>query len=148
MEIIITTYQAEDKKDWVRMNRLLLPDYDTEQHKADLEGILINPKFQVFMAKEGTLSIGFATVSLRHDYVEGATSSPTGYLEGIFVEESHRRTGLARILYKKAEAWCKEKGCTEMGSDTWTWNKASIDFHLKLGFVEDDILVHFIKDIK
>ncbi len=34
-----------------------------------------------------------------------------------------------------------------MGSDSWEWNKATVAFHQKIGFKEEDTLVHFIKDI-
>jgi len=38
-------------------------------------------------------------------------------------------------------------GCTEMGSDTWLDNEASISAHLKTGYFEADRLVHFMKKL-
>ena len=42
--------------------------------------------------------IGFARCQMRNDYVEGSSSSPTAYLEGIYVEPTHRKQGVARRL--------------------------------------------------
>ena len=92
-------------------------------------------------------AVGFSIFSIRTDYVEGATSSPTGYLEGIFIEAEYRKMGIAKNFIQQGEAWCKEKGCTQLGSDTWLTATASRNFHKKLGFWEEDELVHFLKNI-
>jgi aminoglycoside 6'-N-acetyltransferase I len=44
-----------------------------------------------------------------------------------------------------AEQWAREKGCSEMASDTWLENEGSIAAHQKLGYHEADRLVHFVK---
>ena len=38
-----------------------------------------------------------------------------------------------------------KKAATEMASDTWLENEASIAAHLKLGYEEVERLVHFVK---
>jgi len=92
-------------------------------------------------------AVGFSVFSIRTDYVEGASTSPTGYLEGIFIEAAFRKMGIAKNFVQQGEAWCKEKGCTQMGSDTWLTATESRNFHKKLGFREEDELVHFLKEI-
>ena len=124
----------------------LWQDY-SRQELLDLHDATNEERQMTLMAVNQQEYLGFMIVSIRQDYVEGATCSPTGYLEGIYVKAVYRKTGLARKLYEKGEAWVLAKGCTEMGSDTWTWNKSSQAFHLALGFAEEDILVHFIKRI-
>jgi len=91
--------------------------------------------------------VGYATASIRTDYVEGCNASPVGYMEMLFVQEPFRKKGIAKELYQTVESWSAEKGCTEIAADTWEWNKASREFHKQLGFREAEILVHFIKDI-
>ena len=51
---------------------------------------MINGKSQFFLKYENEFPIGFAQCQLRYDYVEGTSTSPVGYLEGIFVKESYR----------------------------------------------------------
>jgi GNAT superfamily N-acetyltransferase len=53
----------------------------------------------------------------RTDHVNGTNTSPVGYLEGIYVVPSARRHGLARQLYQRVEAWARDQGFREMGSD-------------------------------
>lgn len=91
--------------------------------------------------------VGFSIFSVRTDYVEGSKHSPTGYLEGIFIESDHRNLGIAKCFIEQGEKWCKEKGCTQLGSDTWLTATESRKFHKKLGFREEEELVHFLKDI-
>ena len=45
-------------------------------------------------------AVGFAQVQLRRDYVGGNHLSPVGYLEGIYVEETYRRRGIAFPPYR------------------------------------------------
>ena len=66
-------------------------------------------------------------------------------LSALGCAEHLRGQRLGRELVHKAEGWAREKGCTEMASDTWLDNEVSIAAHLKLGYEESDRLVHFMK---
>lgn len=130
------------------MAKELFPDYSKNQLRKDLEKAVVSEKHETFFAREKDALLGFVQVSIRSDYVEGATSSPVGYLEAIYVKPEHRKKDIAKKLCRIAEQWASEKGCTQMGSDTWEWNKKSIAFHLHIGYKKEDTLVHFIKEIK
>ncbi|MFY0674631.1 MAG: GNAT family N-acetyltransferase [Bacteroidia bacterium] len=145
--MLITEYEPENFETLYSLSRKLYPNYSDEDLIHDLKRFVSNSNQLIYIAFDNHKSIGFIMVSVRHDYVEGASSSPTGYLEAIFIESEYRGKGLAKKLLKKGEAWIKSKGCTEMGSDTWLNNQNSIDFHLGIGFEEEDRLVHFIKKL-
>jgi len=132
--------------EYLAMAQDLWNDY-SQQELMDLHDAASEDRQVTFLAVNQQGYLGFIIVSIRQDYVEGATYAPTGYLEGIYVKPGYRKTGLARKLYDKGESWLVARGCTEIGSDTWTWNKASQAFHLAIGFSEEDILVHYIKKI-
>lgn len=125
----------------------LWKDFSRKELEKALSEIEGSENKEVFFAQDKEALTGFVYVSVRRDYVEGAHSSPTGYLEGIYVKPDYRKTGVAHELFKLGEKWAWQKGCLQMGSDTWDWNKSSITFHQKIGFKEEDTLVHFIKDI-
>lgn len=93
------------------------------------------------------MPIGFAQCGLRNDYVEGTSSSPVGYLEGVFVEEKYRNKGYAKELVLACEQWAKDMGCSEFASDCELTNIVSLDFHLSLGFDEADRIICFRKSI-
>ena len=145
---MIFEYKPEYFGDWLEMAQSLFPDMDPSQLKEDLERIEQHNRHKTFMARWSNEIVGFITLSVRTDYVEGARSTPVGYLEAIYVKMDFRSDGVARLLFEQGEAWLKEQDCTEIGSDTWLNNKAAQEFHLKLGFKEEDVLVHYIKNLE
>lgn len=100
-----------------------------------------------FIMYVDNVPIGFAQCQLRHDYVEGAHTSPVGYLEGVFVKPEYRHAGYAKQLLAECEKWAKEKGCSEFASDCELDNAQSLKFHLATGFKEANRIICFIKKI-
>ena len=125
----------------------LWPDNDPSQLEAEFSSLLANPNAALFLAFDGEAPIGFAQCQLRHDYVEGTESSPVGYLEGIFVAESHRHHGFARLLLSACEVWARTKGCLEFASDCELTNTESLRFHLHTGFIEANRIICFTKQL-
>jgi aminoglycoside 6'-N-acetyltransferase I len=147
MSYTIRRATHEDKPEWVQMRQGLWPDAPLHYLELDLDGWLANPNAGVFVASnaEGKL-VAFIEVRLR-DYAEGCDSSPVGYIEAWYVDPHVRGQKLGRNLIFTAEGWAREKGCTEMASDTWLENEASIAAHVKLGYYEIERLVHFVKKL-
>ena len=134
-----------DKHEWLRMRHGLWPDAPLDYLAQDLDGLLGDKDTAVFMAfNENGQPVAFIEASLRA-YAEGCATSPVGYIEAWFVGELVRGQKLGRDLVQIAERWAREKGCTEMASDTWLENEDSIAAHLRLGYHEADRLVHFVK---
>ena len=147
--ITVQRIKPADFADWSAMALILWPDYEKEALEADLRKILNSSNQTTFLAKnEHQASIGFINASIRTDYVEGSDGSPTGYIEGIYVEPAYRRKGVAKALLKMGEAWMIQQGCTQVGSDAWEHNTASRLFHKNLGFSETEPVIHFIKNLK
>lgn len=122
----------------------LWPDHEQAELEAELAQILGQEDAAFFLAEPAE---GFAQCQLRRDYVEGTDSSPVGYLEGIFVEDSCRRKGLARELLRACENWAREQGCREFASDCELINTQSQHFHRALGFQEANRIVCFTKKL-
>ena len=125
----------------------LWPDHETREMQIEFESILTAAEAAIFLAFVDETPVGFAQCQLRHDYVEGTSSSPVGYLEGIFVMPAYQKRGIARILLSSCESWAKEQGCTEFASDCEIDNAASLAFHLAKGFTEASRNIHFIKPL-
>jgi len=145
MSYTIRRATPEDKPEWVRMRQGLWPDAPLEYLNFDLDDLLANSDAGIFVASDsqGRL-IGFIETGLR-DHGEGCETSPVGYIEAWYVDPHVRGQKLGRDLVHTAEQWAREKSCTEMASDTWLENEASIAAHLKLGYYEIERLVHFVK---
>ncbi|MEP0004719.1 MAG: aminoglycoside 6'-N-acetyltransferase [Balneola sp.] len=126
----------------------LWPECTFEAEFEYCKQILEKEDQTAFLVKEKNEYIAFAYLSLRNDFVEGATFYPIPYLEGIYVEESFRKTGIASKLIQRAEQWAKESGSSQLASDVEIDNEQSIQFHKKSGFLEENRIVCFIKDLK
>ena len=120
-------------------------DHPTAELAAEFAELLGDPEAALFTAKQGGEPVAFAQCQLRHDDVEGTETSPVGYLEGIFVDEAHRKRGVAAALLRACEAWAKEQGCAEFASDCELDNTDSLRFHLAAGFEEANRIICFTK---
>ena len=139
--------QPKDLPTITRLALQLWPDNELSDLRTEFTRLLSNPETAFFLAFDGEAAVGFAQCQLRHDYVEGTESSPVGYLEGIFVNESHRRRGYAHLLLAACQVWAKNMGCREFASDCELKNTASLHFHLKLGFTEANRIICFTKQL-
>lgn len=107
--------------------------------------MMANGKAQFFLKYDNDMPIGFAQCQLRYDYVEGTSTSPVGYLEGIFVMKGYRNKGYAKELLATCEAWAKENGCHEFASDCEIDNIDSFHFHKAMNFTEANRIICFTK---
>ena len=127
------------------MRQGLWPDAPIEYLDFDMDDLLGDPDYAVFVASGADRElVAFIEAGLR-DYGEGCETSPVGYIEAWYVDEHIRGQKLGRELVHVAEGWAREKGVKEMASDTWLENETSIAAHLKLGYEEAERLVHFVK---
>jgi len=146
MEVTIRQAVREDMDDWFKMRKGVWPDAPDEYLNFDMEDIFSSEQDMIFLASVENKPVGMIEARIR-DYGEGCETSPVGYIEGWFVQEEFRGKGIAGALTQAAENWAREKGCTEMGSDTWLENETSIRAHVKMGYVEVERLVHFVKQL-
>ena len=146
--MLVRSVEPRDRAEWLRMRQTLWTDEDNT-FEAGIAAHFASPKPDVivFVAEDVTGKlIGFAEVGTRA-YAEGCETSPVGFLEGWFVEEHARGSGVGRALVQAAETWARDRGLTEFGSDTWLDNVASIRAHRALGFTETERLVCFLKHL-
>ncbi|MEQ8336235.1 MAG: GNAT family N-acetyltransferase [Cyclobacteriaceae bacterium] len=147
--INLSEFQDSDFDSLLQMALKLWQDFSEAELRRLLKEAHTWGAQKIIMAKNNDdKNIGFAIFTIRREYVEGAKQSPTGYLEGIFVEADFRKKGIAKELVKLGEQWAKANGCIQMGSDTWLADKASRKFHQRIGFWEEEEVVHFLKDIE
>jgi len=73
-------------------------------------------EFICFLAWEGRKPIGFSEAMIR-PYANGCEGRPVPFLEGLWLNPSHRRKGLGRELVDAIEVWASRRGFLELGSD-------------------------------
>ena len=132
---------------WAALRHELWPDTSLSDHLMEAEAILKEPGQAVaFLAHDSQgAAIAFAEAALRHDYVNGCTTSPVAFLEGIYVRPAHRKQGIARLLCKAVEDWAIALGCAELASDAEIHNGISRSMHRAVGFEEMERVVYYRK---
>jgi len=144
---MITKAIWEDRETLGNMMAKLWPHHSPEEMAGEAEALLRKDDSALFLKWDRGTAVGFAQCELRYDYVEGCESSPVGYLEGIYVEESYRGQGIAGELLEACEQWAKEKGCREFASDCELNNTQSLRFHIHAGFEEANRIICFVKRV-
>src|SRR5690625_6455290 len=97
-----------EAKETANLALLLWAGHKFEEFIQEIEHLISQPDSEIFLAYHGNEAIGFAQCQLRYDYVEGISSSPVGYLEGLFVKEEFRKQGFARKLVNRSEEHTSE----------------------------------------
>jgi aminoglycoside 6'-N-acetyltransferase I len=140
---VIRPYTSDDYLEWRRMRTALWP----EQTEDDMAVWLLRPDTAVFVAEHTPGSLcGFVEVGER-SCADGCASSPVGYIEGWYVDEPARRRRVGAGLIAAAEAWARDRGYSELGSDAQIDNVTSQAAHQRLGFQETDRCVLYRKQL-
>lgn len=144
---MIITADINDIEKVLALAVKLYADSSYNSLKEEFQHILLSDNKAVFLYNVTEKTIGFAYCSLRYDYVEGSSSSPVGYLEGIYIDERYRKKGYAKELIKECEKWSQDNNCNEFASDCQLDNIESRLFHEKTGFKIAGEIICFIKNI-
>ena len=136
-----------DRAAWLTMRAALYrdgdPDADLAGLAAEIDTMLARDDWAAFAAPapDGTL-VGLIELFERN-YAQGCDSTPVTYIEGLWVAEVWRRSGVARRLIEAGIAWGRSRGRTEMASDVRLANIVSQAVHERLGFTETERLVTY-----
>jgi aminoglycoside 6'-N-acetyltransferase I len=130
----------------------LWPDAPAVEHEEHAAAILAGTPpstlpLTLLVAEEAGEVVGFIEVGLR-SHADGCdTRYPVGFIEGWYVDETHRGRAIGRALMTAAEGWSRAQGAREIASDTWGDSVPSQNAHLALGFEVVDRCVNFRKSL-
>jgi len=142
--------EPADRDDWLRMRHDLwpLPPGENEgNHAEDIDAYFAGFRSGLILVADMEPGIvGFLELGSR-DYAEGCGSSPVAYVEGWWVDEEHRASGVGRALIEAACDWARDEDFSEIASDAEWDNEGSQAAHLAVGFEEADRVVCFRKTL-
>ena len=121
----------------------LWPHHTLDEMCREAYALLSDPDVLIALYRD----LAFAQCGLRHDYVEGAETSPVGYLESVYVSPALRRCGVTQALVDYCADWAREQGCAAFASDCELDNADSLAFHLAAGFREVNRVICFVKKL-
>jgi aminoglycoside 6'-N-acetyltransferase I len=146
----IRSVTAADADEWLRMRHELWPNGSLAEHRQDIDRYFAGDRREpaevlvAFTAKGAP--VGFAELSIRN-VVDSCSTDHVAYLEGWYVVADARCQGIGRALFRAAERWAADQGCTEFGSDTLIDDIVSQAAHLGVGFEETGRVRTFRKNI-
>ena len=133
---------------WAALRHALWDELSAQEHRAEAEEQLAETERLLnLVALDGDKVVGFAESSLRRDYVNGCETSPVVFLEGIYVSEAARGSGVARRLCDAVAEWGRARGCAEFASDALADDLESHAFHRAAGFAETERVVYFRREL-
>lgn len=137
-----------DVDHWLEMRRTLWPHTEAERHEDEVASILANrsQKAAFVCCDESDVPIGFVEVFLRQ-HVDGCSTTPVGYIEGVFVRSDCRRQGIATKLVEAAERWARVRRCRQMASGADLDDALGQQLHDRFGFEEAERVVIFRKSL-
>ncbi len=147
MEAVIVRRCERPEPAWLALRAALWPQASATMHREDALALLASEEQVVVVAEVDGRVTGFAEASLRHEHVNGTSSSPVAFLEGLYVTPTERGRGIGRHLVEAVEAWARGLGCRELASDALADNQVGIRTHLAVGFEETERVVFFRKGL-
>jgi aminoglycoside 6'-N-acetyltransferase I len=136
---------AMDKAEHVRMRAALWPDADVDEMAKESEAMLADPDQVVFVAVRADNGLCGMVEARVRAFANGVDEAPCAFLEGWWVDEDVRRTGIGQALIAKVEEWARGRGFHELGSDADLDNAVSHRAHEALGFEERERVVCYRK---
>lgn len=139
----ITAPNGTDDSAWLALRLSLWPDVPEAEQLAGMTAALLRGHYVRLAVAASGSAVGFVEASKRVDYVNGTSSSPIAFLEGLYVVPAFRCQGVARGLVEGAVKWALALGCSELASDCLLENSAAHAVHRSLGFEETERVVYF-----
>lgn len=140
--------QGSGDKDWLAMRVALWPDGSEDEHLLAMADTLGRGHYVRLAVSAAGSALGFVEAARRVDCVNGTTSSPVAFLEGLYVEPPSRRQGVARALVESVVAWALGQNLSELASDSLLDNVAAHAAHRALGFEETERVVYFRRALR
>jgi aminoglycoside 6'-N-acetyltransferase I len=132
---------------WLSLRSRLWPQAAESEHLREMADALARGHFVRLASAPNGSAVAFVEASRRVDYVNGTSSSPVVFLEGLYVAPIARRQGVARALVGEVERWAAAHGCSELASDSPIENAEAHATHRALGFEETERVVYFRKSV-
>ena len=117
MTYVIEPVNASTAGHWESLRNRL---WEGEAHRPEIQryfrGELAEPNEVLLAFDQLGRAVGHVELSIRTD-VDGLEGIKTGYIEGLFVEDSERGSLLVAQLLRASEAWASAQGCVAFASD-------------------------------
>ncbi len=109
---------------------MLTPPDSAAQQRLVADIFAERPRLWAWLAEVEGAAIGYA---LALETYSSFLARPTMFLEDLFVDPRHRRTGAGRALFLAVAEEARERGCGRMEWVVLDWNELAQGFYTRLG---------------
>jgi aminoglycoside 6'-N-acetyltransferase I len=144
----LTVPEGSGDRAWMELRSALWPGESAAEQAAGMADARARGHYVRLAVSSSGSAVGFVEASKRVDYVNGTSSSPVAFLDGLYVVPGSRRQGVARALVESVVDWALRQGCSELASDSLLKNRAARAAHRALGFEESERVVYFRRALR
>ncbi len=142
MSIFTRVYVSSD---YAELRTILNRVYDSSIDQVTLEDKYITPCRTILVAVDNTSNsiIGCAFIEFQEDYIRPAK---VGFVTYVAVDESARRQGVGRALFRAIESLCADKKVLAIELTSANHRTGAHAFYESIGFTKKKTTV-FIKEL-
>ncbi len=113
--------------------RMILDKRSWSDHvRKVFENLIRKEDNEVFIAEDENQNfLGYIFVGKGVDMMTGQVH---GFVYDIFVKEEYRNRGVGKVLLRKAESYCRERGYRRIGLMVSVENQQAIELYTRMGF--------------
>jgi GNAT superfamily N-acetyltransferase len=108
----------------------LSSNFNPEVLKESFQGILNDKYAAIFISESGSEASGFIEIHLQQSLQSGRHAM----IRALYVSESFRRSGHAKVLIRKAEDWATHHGASKILVQSKVERNAAEKFYLGIGY--------------
>ena len=144
----LSLIQTNQFPQWKQMRQAVYSSLDEQFHELEMNQIFARDDwFCYFLTDESNKVLGLVELSSRN-IADGCLNSPVAYFEGLYLKKEHREKGMGKEAVRLILNWCKERGYTELATDSELSNISAQKFFKATGFQETYRVVEFRTKVK
>ncbi|AFY99611.1 GNAT family N-acetyltransferase [Calothrix sp. PCC 6303] len=142
MEVVLANFEhlEEVSKLFDQYRVFYKQSSDLEAAKAFLQERFQKNDSTVLVAFDNDLIVGFTQL---YPSCSSVSMKPVWILNDLFVEEAHRKKGVAKSLIRAAENFARKTGAIRIILATQTSNTAAQSLYESLGYIKDRDFYHY-----
>jgi ribosomal protein S18 acetylase RimI-like enzyme len=142
MEVVLANFEhlEEVSKLFDQYRVFYKQSSDLEAAKAFIQERFPKNDSTILVAFENDLIVGFTQL---YPSFSSVSMKPVWILNDLFVEEAHRKKGVAKSLISAAENFARKTGAVRIILATQTSNTAAQSLYESLGYIKDQDFYHY-----
>ena len=121
---------------------LFVPPPDPPRSLEYVQSFISGNDSAVFVAEQSRAVVGFITVKSEHRPATPVRPARVhAEVDSLVVASASRRSGIGKLLVKRAETWSLERGATRLLIGVFAFNRSARRFYRKVGYEPQTLML-------